>query len=58
MIVYDVTNPGSFEQLKDWIQEVQNNTPKTSRIIIIGNKIDLLDGRVENAENRDEVSYE
>lgn len=56
LVVFDVTNPDSFEQLKHWIEEVKNNSQKNSRIIIIGNKIDLLDDRADK-DKGEEVSY-
>lgn len=56
LVVFDVTDPDSFEQLKHWIEEVKNNSQKNSRIIIIGNKIDLLDDRADK-DKIEEVSY-
>jgi len=56
LVVFDVTDPDSFEQLKHWIEEVKNNSQKNSRIIIIGNKIDLLDDRADK-DKIGEVSY-
>jgi GTPase SAR1 family protein len=52
-----VTNPDSYEQLKHWIEEVRNNTQNTARIIIIGNKIDLLDDKVQQSNKIGEVEY-
>ena len=44
MIVYDVTNQESFENLKNWIQSIKDNMGndflERIPIIIIGNKID------------------
>jgi len=56
LVVFDVTNPDSFEQIKHWIEEVKNNSQKNSRIIIIGNKIDLLDDRQDKG-SLGEVNY-
>ena len=50
MVTYDISNRKSFEDVNTWIEEVQNQSPKTILIILIGNKIDLKDKR--------EVSYE
>ena len=43
LAVYDVTSMTSFEEMKHWIDEVRNNSGKNVRIIIVGNKIDLVD---------------
>ena len=47
-IVYDITNKKSFNNLKSWIDFVNNI--ENSNIVIVGNKIDL--------ENKREVSIE
>ena len=50
MVVYDVTNKKSFDNIQKWIQDVQSQSPKTISIILIGNKIDLDEKRVINYE--------
>jgi GTPase SAR1 family protein len=56
LVVFDVTDPDSFEQLKHWVEEVKNNSQKNSRIIIIGNKIDLLADRADK-DKIEEVNF-
>ena len=56
MLVYDVTNSETYENLKFWLQSIKNNTsPDMGEIpiILIGNKIDCEDREVklEEAEN-------
>jgi len=56
MLVYDVTNSETYENLKFWLQSIKNNTsPDMGEIpiILIGNKIDCEDRevKVEEAEN-------
>ena len=46
IIVYDVTNKQSFENIQNWLEDVHNQSPKTVLIALIGNKIDLDDKRV------------
>ena len=41
IIVYDITNRKSFENLPLWFQEIQNSLYSKLRIIILGNKDDL-----------------
>ena len=50
IIVYDITNQESFNHVKDWVEDVQNSSPKTVLIVLIGNKIDLEDLRVISTE--------
>lgn len=42
IIVYDVTNRNSFEEIKNfWYNEVKLNAPDNVKIVIVGNKCDL-----------------
>lgn len=52
MIAFDVTNANSIKRIKYWQEEVYNNIERNISIpiILVGNKIDLLEKR--------EVSYE
>ena len=57
MLVYDVTNSDTYDNLKFWLQSIKNNMSADMGeipIIIIGNKIDCKDEREVNfqeAEN-------
>ena len=48
--MYDVTSPQSFEEMKHWIEEVRNNSGKTVRIVIVGNKTDLIENESKQIE--------
>ena len=43
MIVYDITNKDTFDNIKNWLNEIHNQSPKNVLIVLIGNKIDLDD---------------
>lgn len=45
MIVYSVTDQRSFEQVKKWMNFVNDNAPKNVKIMLIGNKKDLVGKR-------------
>ncbi len=45
IIVYDVTDRGSFNDVHNWIRNVDDNCNKNICAIIIGNKCDLADSR-------------
>ena len=48
-LVYDVTNPASFDHLQEWKQvflsKAQPSKPETFPFLVIGNKIDLEEQR-------------
>ena len=46
MVVYDITCKESFENVKNWLQDIREESPKTVLICLIGNKIDLEDKRI------------
>jgi Ras-related protein Rab-1A len=50
MIVYDVTDPDSFNNLNTWLIEIEKNASKNVYKILVGNKSDLTSQR--------KVSYE
>ena len=45
MIVYDITDRQSFEQVKEWMEEIDNYAQKNVNVLLIGNKNDLRDKR-------------
>eukprot|EP01095_Lingulamoeba_sp_RSL-Kostka_P002925 TRINITY_DN1383_c0_g1_i1.p1 TRINITY_DN1383_c0_g1~~TRINITY_DN1383_c0_g1_i1.p1 ORF type:complete len:134 (+),score=43.83 TRINITY_DN1383_c0_g1_i1:404-805(+) len=50
IVVYDVTNKGSFKNITMWLSEIEKHSSEDVEILIIGNKIDL--------NNQREVTYE
>ena len=53
MIVYDINKKESFDNLKYWIQSIENNINMQNKnipVIIIGNKIDLNERDVDKNE--------
>lgn len=54
LLVFDVTNSQSFEQLSSWLDDVQKYSMNYINIVLIGNKCDLPDYREiskDQAEN-------
>lgn len=45
LIAYDVTNRESFENVKNWIDSIENYAKKDIQKVLIGNKIDLESDR-------------
>ena len=41
IIVYDITNKESFNNIQNWIEDCKNQCPKTIFFVLVGNKNDL-----------------
>ena len=41
MIVYDITNETSFENVEKWLRKLQENADENIIMMIAGNKVDL-----------------
>ncbi|CAI0392544.1 unnamed protein product [Linum tenue] len=50
IIVYDITNPASFDRAKKWVLELQAQGNPNMVMALAGNKADLLDDRKVAAE--------
>lgn len=55
-IVCDVTDRESFEVVKDWYTETLDYAGRSTIVIIIGNKVDLVDQRVVETEEAVELA--
>ena len=56
IVVYDITVKSSFKSLDFWIREVKKNTDESVKIIIVGNKTDLLAHRQVSTEEAKEYA--
>jgi Ras-related protein Rab-1A len=43
VMVYDVTNKYSYSNVKQWVQDIQRNCSDDVKIILVGNKQDLIE---------------
>ncbi|KAJ5070761.1 small gtp binding protein rab8 [Anaeramoeba ignava] len=50
MILYDVTNQDSFDNIKNWMKQIQEYAPDTVNIMLIGTKSDLISKKVIDTE--------
>jgi len=57
IVVYDVTSKESFEQLESWFTEVDRYAKEEVLTILVGNKVDLLQGdaKVERAVKKEDA---
>lgn len=46
LVVFDVTNKTSFENIKKWLDDTEMNAPPTVVKMLLGNKVDLIEKRV------------
>ena len=46
VIVFDLTNKDSFDNVSKWIEELKSNGPSNISLLIVGNKSDLTNDRV------------
>ncbi len=54
ILVYDVSNISSFENLPNWLVEVTQKTKERIPIVLVGNKVDLRDA---NTVTNDDLNY-
>ena len=45
LVVYDITDRETFNNVSSWVEECKNNGPSTITLVLVGNKIDLEDKR-------------
>lgn len=50
LLVYDVTNHSSFEEVKSWILELQKNVQDPMFLLLVANKTDLEEQRAVSRE--------
>ncbi|KAJ3426601.1 ras and ef-hand domain-containing protein [Anaeramoeba flamelloides] len=50
IIIYDVTNYDSYESAKDWIKEIRQQGSSSVKVMLVANKIDLIDHTVQKTE--------
>ena len=56
LVVYDITNKESFNNVSNWIQDCRNQSPKTIFMVLVGNKCDLDDKREVTKEEGQELA--
>jgi len=53
IIVYEISNKKSFENISSWIEECKNSAPKSVLMVLVGNKCDLDNREVTEEEGRE-----
>lgn len=58
MLVYDVTNEKSFENIKNWIRNIEENASADVEKMLLGNKCELTDKRQVTKERGEQLAVE
>merc|ERR1711953_481928 len=58
MLVYDITNEKSFENIKNWIRNIEEHASADVEKMILGNKCDMNDRRQVSKERGEELAIE
>ncbi|MEJ2251302.1 MAG: DUF4268 domain-containing protein, partial [Candidatus Lokiarchaeota archaeon] len=58
ILVFDVTNQKSFENIKIWHKEIKEAAPPDIFLILVGNKIDLVNRRTVSPEQGEKLAEE
>ena len=56
LVVYDISNRESFENISTWIEDCRSQSPQTIFMVLVGNKNDLEDKRVVTFEEGQELA--
>ncbi|GAB1605878.1 ras-related protein Rab-8A-like [Argonauta hians] len=58
MLVYDITNEKSFENIRNWIRNIEEHASKDVEKMILGNKCDMTDRRQVSKERGEQLAIE
>ena len=56
ILIYDVTNKNSFDNLKGWVESIRKEISKPIPIYLVGNKIDREEERIITKEQGEEFA--
>ena len=56
ILIYDITNPKTFQNITDWVSQVREEASNNVVIYLIGNKIDLSNERNVSTEEGKELA--
>ena len=58
IVMYDVTNRKSFDNVKAWVEQIREEVSNKVSIILVGNKIDDVEGRKVTTEEGQKMADE
>lgn len=56
MLVYDITNEKSFDNIKNWIRNIEEHASSDVDRMVIGNKCDIEEKRQVSKERGEQVT--
>ena len=56
IVVFSLTQKETFESVKQWCEDLRNKSAPNTKLVIVGNKNDLVDERVISKEQFDEIA--
>ena len=56
ILIYDVTNPQTFDNVKGWISQIREEANQNVLIYIVGNKIDMREERKIKTEDGEKLA--
>ena len=54
--MFDVTDPLSFENVEYWLKKIKKHGDENVEILLLGNKIDLVNDRIITTEESEEFA--
>ncbi|GLD62260.1 ras-related protein Rab-8A [Lates japonicus] len=58
MLVYDITNEKSFDNIKNWIRNIEEHASADVERMVLGNKCDVNDKRQVSKERGEKLALE
>ena len=58
ILIYDVTNRKTFDNVRDWVEQIREEVSDKVSIILVGNKIDNVEGRKVTTEEGQKMADE
>lgn len=58
MLVYDITNDKSFDNIKNWIRNIEEHASQEVEKMVLGNKCDMNDRRQVSKERGEQLAVE
>lgn len=58
MLVYDITNEKSFENIKNWIRNIEENASQDVEKMLLGNKCEMEEKRQVSRERGEQLAIE
>ena len=56
IVVYDITNRNTFNNVSKWVEEFRSNGPNTISLVLVGNKEDLEEKRAITTEEGEDFA--